>query len=135
MTTEWTIDELVRRASDALSVADYPGPPNGRVREVPDRRLIRWYSTIGLLDKPAAMRGRTALYGQRHLLQLVAIKRRQAQGHSLAQIQAELVGASDATLRGIAAVPQERLTGAAGADAPAVPLVESASEPAAGRRA
>src|ERR671926_828106 len=101
----WTLDELVDRVGRALA-AKYPGAPNGRVREVPDRRAIRWYTTIGLVDRPAAMRGRTALYGPRHLLQLVAIKRRQAQGRSLAEIQAELVGASDATLRGVAAVSQ-----------------------------
>src|ERR1041384_1436680 len=92
MTLTWTLDELVARVSDALGAADYPGAPNGRVREVPDRRAIRWYQTIGLLDRPGGMRGRTALYGPRHLAQLVAIKRRQAQGHSLAEIQAELVG-------------------------------------------
>ena len=93
MPAEWTLDELVARVSDALGAADYPGAPNGRVREVPDRRAIRWYTTIGLLDRPAGMRGRTALYGPRHLAQLVAIKHRQAQGRSLAEIQAELVGA------------------------------------------
>ncbi|GAA1842972.1 hypothetical protein GCM10009687_05530 [Asanoa iriomotensis] len=83
----------------------YPGAPNGRVRDVPDARVIRWYATIGLVDRPAAMRGRTALYGERHLLQLVAIKQRQAHGRSIAEIQVELAGASDATLREIAATP------------------------------
>jgi|SoiMethySBSTD1v2_1073268.scaffolds.fasta_scaffold03949_3 MerR-like DNA binding protein len=102
MPAEWTLDELVARVSDALGAADYPGAPNGRVREVPDRRAIRWYTTIGLLDRPAGMRGRTALYGPRHLAQLVAIKHRQAQGRSLAEIQAELVGADDASLEHIA---------------------------------
>ena len=52
MPTEWTLDELVARVSAALGAADYPGAPNGRVREVPDRRAIRWYTTIGLLDRP-----------------------------------------------------------------------------------
>ncbi len=52
-------------------------------------------------------RGRTALYGERHLLQLVAIKRRQAQGRTLAEIQAELVGAPERTLRRIAAMPAD----------------------------
>src|SRR5215212_9268311 len=89
MAAEWTLDELVARVSAALEVADYPGAPNGRVREVPDRRAIRWYGTIGLLDRPTGMRGRTALYGPRHLVQLVAIKKRQAQGRSLAEIQVE----------------------------------------------
>src|SRR2546423_9941461 len=41
----------------------------------------------------------------RHLLQLVAVKRRQAEGRTLAEIQAELTGATDATLRRIAALP------------------------------
>src|SRR5262249_54304822 len=63
----------------------------------------------GLVDRPAGHRGRTALYGPRHLLQLVAVKHRQADGWSLTQIQAELTGASDATLRRIAGVPTELL--------------------------
>ena len=104
----WTMDELVERVRQALA-AEYSGAPNGRVRDVPDRRAIRWYTTTGLVDRPAGMRGRTALYGPRHLLQLVAVKRRQAQGHSLAAIQAELAGASDAELTLAARVPEELL--------------------------
>lgn len=90
--------------------AHYPGAPNGRVRDLPDRRAIRWYTTTGLVDRPSAMRGRTALYGPRHLLQLVAVKRRQAAGHTLADIQTELAGASDATLAALARVPADLLT-------------------------
>jgi DNA-binding transcriptional MerR regulator len=100
----WTIDELSAGVADALA-ADYPGQSNGRVREVPDRRTIRWYTTIGLLDRPAAMRGRTALYGRRHLLQIVAIKRLQADGHTLAEVQQHLVGATATMLEDIARVP------------------------------
>jgi DNA-binding transcriptional MerR regulator len=105
----WTLDELVGRVAAALAGSPYPGAPNGRVRDVPDRRAIRWYATIGLVDRPAATRGRTALYGPRHLLQLVAVKRRQAEGRSLAEIQAELTGATDARLRHLAGVPDELL--------------------------
>ncbi|WP_250002534.1 MerR family transcriptional regulator [Actinoplanes sp. M2I2] len=104
----WTLDELVERVREALE-AEYPGAPNGRVRDVPDRRAIRWYSTIGLVDKPLGMRGRTALYGPRHLQQLVAIKRRQAEGHALADIQAELTGLSPTALTDIALVPSHLL--------------------------
>ncbi|WP_328989008.1 helix-turn-helix domain-containing protein [Kribbella sp. NBC_01245] len=100
----WTLDQLTELVGTALAV-DYPGQVNGRVRAVPDRRAIRWYSTIGLVDRPAEMRGRTALYGRRHLLQLVAIKRLQSQGRALAEIQAELAGATDRTLSTIAALP------------------------------
>lgn len=103
----WTQEELVQRAAAALAGPAYPGAPNGRIRDVPDRRTVRWYTTIGLVDRPSGMRGRTALYGQRHLLQIVAIKRLQAQGLSIAEIQAQLVGATNATLRRVAAVTDE----------------------------
>ncbi|MGH3462971.1 MAG: MerR family transcriptional regulator [Kribbellaceae bacterium] len=102
----WTLDQLTGLVEAALAV-DYPGQVNGRVRAVPDRRAIRWYATIGLVDRPAEMRGRTAVYGRRHLLQLVAIKRRQAQGRTLAEIQAELSGATDGSLETIASLPTD----------------------------
>ncbi|HEY0639263.1 MAG TPA: MerR family transcriptional regulator [Pseudonocardiaceae bacterium] len=99
-----TLDELTGLVEAALAVG-YPGAPTGRVRDVPDQRAIRWYVTRGLVDRPAGSRGRVALYGRRHLLQLVAIKRRQAEGLTLAEIQAELTGATDARLAEIARIP------------------------------
>lgn len=104
----WTLDELVRRVAVGLADPAYPGAPNGRVRQLPDRRAVRWYTTTGLVDRPL-MQGRTALYGPRHLLQIVAVKRRQAEGRTLAEIQAELAGATDATLRRVAVVPDDLL--------------------------
>src|SRR5918911_5245850 len=97
----WTLDELAERVDAALAV-DYPGQPSGRVRDVPDRRAIRWYTTIGLIDRPVAHHGRTALYTPRHLLQLVAVKRLQARGLPLVAIQQELAGATDTQLARVA---------------------------------
>ena len=116
----WTIEELGTRVALALSV-DYEGPSNGRVRGVPDQRTIRYYTTLGLIDRPEAMRGRVALYGRRHLLQLVAIKRLQARGMTLAELQERLVGQSNAALEKLARVPPEASAAAPG---------ETASEPA-----
>src|SRR5215831_2672402 len=116
MEESWTIVELAELAAEALATSGTLGPEksatrrgseselgersgagplraNGRVTDVPNERLIRWYGTVGLVDPPLSRRGRVARYGRRHLLQLVAVKRRQAQGRSLAQIQAELLGA------------------------------------------
>ncbi len=89
------------------SSAARPAPvrANGRVRDVPNERLVRWYVTVGLVDPPLSRRGRVARYGRRHLLQLVAVKRRQAEGRSLAEIQAELAGATDEALAAVARVP------------------------------
>lgn len=115
------MEQLVERVSAALA-AEYPGAPNGRVRELPDRRSIRWYTTIGLVDRPLGTRGRTVLYGPRHLLQLVAIKRRQASGRTLAEIQEELSGASEETLAEVARIPGSLLEDPiAAAPAPARP--------------
>jgi len=97
----WTIHQLCTEVERVLAV-DYAGSSNGRVRDVPDLRTVRYYTTAGLLDRPAELRGRTALYGQRHLLQLVAIKQLQARGLSLSQIQERLAGATDAMLRRLA---------------------------------
>jgi DNA-binding transcriptional MerR regulator len=125
MEEPWTILELAELAADALAATQptspYAGPraaaggqsgvagapavaarANGRVRDVPNERLVRWYVTVGLVDPPLSRRGRVARYGQRHLLQLVAVKRRQAEGRSLAEIQAELAGATDETLAAVA---------------------------------
>ncbi|MGW5260047.1 MerR family transcriptional regulator [Microbispora sp. NPDC004025] len=149
MSDTWTIGELAERAAALLGVAprvngqeqradgpeqraDGPeqrpdGPEqrgNGRVREVPNERLIRWYTTIGLLDPPLGRRGRVALYGRRHLLQLVAVKRRQADGLSIAAIQAELTGATDAMLQRVAGLagPPPESPPVPPAEPPPVPL-------------
>ncbi len=114
----WTLDELAERVDVALAV-DYAGPPSARVRAVPDRRAIRWYTTIGLIDRPVAHRGRTALYGPRHLLQLVAVKRLQARGLPLVAIQQELAGATDTQLARVARLPGGPARPSAGASRPA----------------
>ncbi|MFC0555906.1 helix-turn-helix domain-containing protein [Planotetraspora thailandica] len=102
MSETWTIGELAERAAGLLGSQP---PVNGRVRDVPNERLIRWYATIGLLDPPLTRRGRIAQYGRRHLLQLVAVKRLQAEGLSIAEIQVRLAGATDAILQHAARIP------------------------------
>ena len=116
----WTIHELTAQVARELAV-DYEGASSGRVRDIPDLRTIRYYTTLGLLDRPAEMRGRTALYGRRHLLQLVAIKKLQASGLSLSQVQERMAAATDLLLERLAGLRQ-------GAQAEA----ESALPPASG---
>jgi DNA-binding transcriptional MerR regulator len=105
----WTIGELAARVGEALQGADYDGQASKRVQDVPDTRAIRYYTTLGIFDRPTVMRGRTALYGPRHLLQLVAIKRLQAAGDSLQVIQQKMLTASADDLAGWAAVPRKVL--------------------------
>jgi DNA-binding transcriptional MerR regulator len=102
----WTLDELCDRVAEALS-EDLPRGHDGRVREVPDRRTIRYYTTLGLVDRPAELRGRTAYYGRKHLLQLVAIKRLQARGLALTQVQQHILGLNEEELGHLIGLPGE----------------------------
>jgi DNA-binding transcriptional MerR regulator len=118
----WTLDELGAEVKAALHTSNYRPAASARVRAVPDRRTIRYYTTLGLLDRPAEMRGRTAFYGPRHLLQLVAIKRLQADGLTLSEVQQRLAGLPNQALEDLAAValPGSR-TAASVAGTPSVP--------------
>jgi DNA-binding transcriptional MerR regulator len=104
----WTLDELCEQVAAVLSGQE--AATDGRVREVPDRRTVRYYTTLGLLDRPSQMRGRTAYYGRKHLLQLVAIKHLQARGLPLAQVQQQLIGLTEPDLARLAGLPDEPST-------------------------
>ncbi len=105
MNPRWRIQELAEVVVETLAATGVPGQPSARVRDVPDLRTIRYYTTLGLLDRPMEMRGRVAYYGWRHARQLLAIKRLQASGASLVEIQARLAGATDRALNKLARVP------------------------------
>ena len=109
MGTLGKVDLLAFWVAEALQTSNYEGQDSSRVRELPDVRTIRYYTTLGILDKPAEMRGRTAFYGRRHLLQVVAIKRLQARGLPLTAIQEQLLGVDETKLRDIAALNDKAL--------------------------
>ncbi len=115
------------RVAAELAGPSYAGVASGRVRDVPDLRTIRYYTARGLVDRPDAVRNRKGLYGVRHLLQLVAIKRLQARGMSLAAIQECLLGINDAALRQLVnpqlATPEGRVPSPA-----PVPMAKSRTE-------
>ncbi len=87
----WRLKQLVALARDLQEEAGASGDSK-RVRWKPTERLVRYYTTLGLIDGPTEMRGRTAYYSARHILQLLAIKKLQAEGWSLEEIQPRLVG-------------------------------------------
>lgn len=67
---------------------------DNRVSAAPDARTIRYYTSLGLLDRPNLI-GRQAYYGKRHLLQIGAIKALQGLSLPLSEIQAKLYGCSE----------------------------------------
>ena len=95
--TEWDLEGVCLQAADVLA-ATGAGATDARVRDVPDARTVRYYQSIGLLDRPVRYDGRKAIYAYRHLLQMVCVKLLQAQGLSLAQVQQALAVATTAQL-------------------------------------
>jgi DNA-binding transcriptional MerR regulator len=94
---ELTLEDLVTTAARLLRRLDvHPG--DGRVSQAPDARGVRYYQGIGVLDRPVRYDGRRAIYGFRHLLQLLAVKRFQQEGHPLHLIQQSLAGCPTAVL-------------------------------------
>lgn len=114
----WTLPELLARVRAALAVA-YPGVANHQAADLPNIRAIRWYTQLGLVDRPTSA-GPAAAYGPRHLRQVVAIKRLQAEGLALVEVQQRLAGLSDDALAAIARVPDDVLRATTGDE----PLVE-----------
>ena len=104
-----TLDELSQEVARLLEdKALLEAQADRRVAAAPDARTVRYYGTLGLVDRPSIVE-REARYGQRHVLQLVAVKALQARGLPLAEIQARLYGRSNSELETLlSAVQQER---------------------------
>src|SRR5436190_23933512 len=99
--TVMMLDELSDRVAGELAERGLLGAAaDARVSAAPDARTVRYYTTLGLLDRPK-IENRQARYGERHLLQLLAIKALQTRDLPLAQIQEALYGRSDDELRQI----------------------------------
>ncbi len=94
---ELTLEDLVTAAARLVKRLDVR-PDDGRVAVEPDARGVRYYQGIGVLDRPLRYDGRRAVYGFRHLLQLLAVKRLQQEGHPLHLIQQSLAGRPTAAL-------------------------------------
>src|SRR6267142_389823 len=128
------LDELSKRVAEELAERGLLGAAtDARVSAAPDARTVRYYTTLGLLDRPK-IEGRQARYGERHLLQLLAIKALQAVDLPLAEIQQRLYARSDAELKAmVEALTAEAREHAAArkleAPFPALRLREIALEP------
>jgi DNA-binding transcriptional MerR regulator len=113
----------------ATLLAEGPMPEDQRVAAIPDGRTVRYYQSIGVVDRPLRYDGRTAVYGWRHLLQVVATKRLQTAGYTLAQVQQSLAGRATEALEG-AVLPASPAPAPAPAEVvPVRPLVSAEVAP------
>ncbi|HMY53348.1 MAG TPA: hypothetical protein PK671_10365, partial [Candidatus Obscuribacter sp.] len=64
-TTDYSLDELAALVKARLSAVGQLDIGDNRVSPVPDARTTRYYTSIGLLDRPLIV-GRQARYTERH---------------------------------------------------------------------
>lgn len=83
-------------ASEVFGLEELLAVAGERLGEEITPRTVRLYATQGLIDRPGR-EGRSAIYGRRHLLQLLLIRSLARRGLSLAAI-APLIGLSDGEL-------------------------------------
>jgi len=107
-TSQWrvTLGDLSQACRVLAHHLDLQDSENRRVQWDLQPRVIRYYTTLGLLDRACEKRGKSMYYGPRHLFQLLAIKKLQSQGLSLADIQPKLLGASDQEMTEFLEIPE-----------------------------
>ena len=106
----WSLRDLSALAG-AILEASSVYPVNAAASARPSERTIRFYVTRKLVSPPEG-RGTAAIYGYRHLLQVLAIKLQQMEGATLDTLVRELGGlAGD--------VVERRVSGALGSRLPA----------------
>jgi DNA-binding transcriptional MerR regulator len=81
------VSELAAAVGTALAeIADIDKRMKSGATEIPTERTIRFYLEKGLLPKPSKRLGQTLVFGRLHLLQLLVIKKLQADGVPLSAI-------------------------------------------------
>ena len=94
-----TLDDLATLANTLLPQY-LPLDRSSRTGDEVNPRLIRHYTTQGLLDPPLK-EGREARYTRHHLLQLLTLRRLMQGGHSAQALQSLLSDQSDTELEGL----------------------------------
>lgn len=91
----FSLQELSARVNEWCDEHEI-APASGQAGEAVSERSIRYYRTLGLVDAPEG-----GSYGEKHLLQLTAIRLLQGRGLSLRRIRELLYGRSVPELREI----------------------------------
>jgi DNA-binding transcriptional MerR regulator len=94
---EYDLDRFVEVTNDLLPQFLPDQATGSRGQEPVNPRLVRHYTTQGLVDKPLKQ-GREARYRYRHLLQLLAVRRLLAEGYSASSISSLIGGQGNSIL-------------------------------------
>lgn len=96
----WSLDEFVQVTNELLPQYLPVLRSQTRVREDITPRLVRHYTTLGMLDEPVK-EGRYAFYTYRHLLQILVVRRLLAEGFGASAIDKLAIAKSNAELEAL----------------------------------
>jgi len=91
------LPEFAQTAERILSELDLE-QERGTVTNVPDERTIRYYLAEGLIQPPEEKQGTASVFGYMNLLQLVAVKKLQAEHLPIRKIRELVAGKSEQEL-------------------------------------
>lgn len=94
MDVELTTDQLISRVREATKELTF----NGRIDAQLSERTIRYYTTMKFLAPPVRVNGR-AMWTQKHVNELIHIRRAQSAGKSLKEIGGSLPSVSETPWR------------------------------------
>jgi DNA-binding transcriptional MerR regulator len=89
--------ELANAAAHILAESGL-AQERGTVSEVPDERTIRYYLTEGLVPSADEKQGTASVFGYRHLIQLLVVKKLQAEHLPIRKIRELVEGRSEREL-------------------------------------
>lgn len=96
----WSLDEFVQETNQLLPQYLPQERSHTRVREEVTPRLVRHYTTLGMLDEPLK-EGRYAVYNYRHLLQILVLRKLLAEGFGASAIDKLATAKNNAELEAL----------------------------------
>jgi DNA-binding transcriptional MerR regulator len=96
----WSLDDFVQVVNQFLPQFLPEEKSHTRVREEVTPRLVRHYTSLGLLEEPLKV-GREARYSYRHLLQVLLVRRLLVEGYGASAIDTLAKSKSNEELEGL----------------------------------
>jgi len=94
------LPEFAQAGEQILAEMDFE-QERGTVTNLPDERTIRYYIAEGLIQAPGEKQGTASVFGYQHLLQLIAIKKLQAEHLPIRKIRELVNGKTERELESL----------------------------------
>ncbi|MBV9926159.1 MAG: MerR family transcriptional regulator [Acidobacteria bacterium] len=101
---------LAEAAAHILAESGAARQGRGTVTELPDERTVRYYLAEGLVPPAEEKQGTASVFGYRHLLQLLVVKKLQAEGLPIRAIRELVTGKTERQLEKLLGAEQGQST-------------------------